>query len=600
MKAHLFWKRAVLALSLGLLCQTAQAFTNMATGVAGGIGIAADPSGSAVYYVEFGGALKRIRLTPPGCTAATPCPIDTVASGFSHPEDVALDTVHNLAYVTTRDDPGTTGALWSVDLTTGVRTLIAFNLGAPQQIVLDVPTNSAYIVGFDIGRLWKVQLDTGSKTTLMSGLGHPVGVAVTADRARAYVTEQSPSRLALIDLATHTRISNVATGLTSPFFLQWTDPAQTALFLVQRDPVNNVLRFDVPSSIIAPVITGLPVRPSAIAVNALAGVAYVATNDFVVRVDLNVLPMAEPVFLAVGNVPSTSIIDGYATTTPGYWYQVKDSPFGGTLNIFGNLSNFKSLGATHYRVKVSKDGGAPTTLTNTWTTGHWNPVTSVFESAPIAPIPGDDRYLIPAEYPTFPQRWSPPFLMMRWPSSVNGMYTFSVEIWQLSGAIWTNLTALLPPAKNQLTLLIDNDPPDVDLLNIYWHNDVAHTSPIPACTIVKNPPFTTNVFDFQLRAYDANGHLLSYTLTGYWGHNLSGTVIPTDSYSSHINADGLHLWRGQFNLIGPLPAGWAAPCNCAYTFFVGAWKRTIDGYSYLSYREAHQSITIDNTGIACP
>jgi len=162
-------RAAVLAAAIGLLAGAAHAFTNIATGLSAAIGVAADPSGTAVYFTEWNtGALKKITLVP-GCTAATPCPVTIVASGFSHPQDVALDVAHNAAYVTTRDDPGTTGALWKVDLTSGTRTLITFNLGAPHQIVLDVPTDSAYIIGFSVGRLWRVDLLTGSKTTVMSG-----------------------------------------------------------------------------------------------------------------------------------------------------------------------------------------------------------------------------------------------------------------------------------------------------------------------------------------------------------------------------------------------------------------------------------------------
>ena len=93
--------------------------------------------------------------------------------------------------------------------------------------------------------------------------------------------------------------------------------------------------------------------------------------------------------LGVGHVPSTSIVDGYATTDPGYFYQVKDSPFGGTLNILGNLSNFKSMCikgvcATHYRVRVAH-GGASKVLGLKWNAYRWNPVTSRYELTPVSP-----------------------------------------------------------------------------------------------------------------------------------------------------------------------------------------------------------------------
>jgi hypothetical protein len=595
------WPQArlsVLIVGLALCARPSLAATtiDLATGVAAGIGVASDPVNSNIYYVEFnGGTLKRIHVNA-GCDLTSPatCPISTVASGFSHPEDVALDVDHGLAYVTTRDDTGTTGALWRVDLGTSSKSLVTFNLGAPSQIALDTPTNSGYVVGFDSGKLWKIDLTTGAKVAMMTGLGHPVGLAITADRTRAYVTEQTPARLSEIDLALHTRIRDVATGLTSPFFLSWTDPAQFALYLVQRDPANNVLRVDLPSSTTTPVITGLPFRPSGIAVNLVAGAAYVATDSKVVKVALATLPMSEPVFLGVGNVPSTKIVDGYATTDPGYFFEVKDSPFGGTLNILGNLSNFKALTATHYRVNVSYEGGAPTPLTLSWNTYHWNTVTSQFDLTPVSPISGDDRYEIPADYPAHAERWYPSFLMMRWPSGSNGNghYTLTVEIFKKTGSTWTDLTSSLT-SGNSLTVLVDNSGFNVDVVAIRQHGS---TTPVVACTIVSSG---VSKFDMEITAYDPNQHFLSYTLTALWGHNGSATVA-SDTYApSHVDAEGPHLWSGVINTWVP-PAGWQAQCNCAHTFYLDAWKRTIDGYNYLLHGAAHQSITINNTGTTCP
>ena len=591
------WLAAVACIAL-MASPAHAAMNTVVAGVGAGIGIAADPSGNSVYYVEWGaGNLKRIDLAP-GCDTAPPgtCAVATVMSGLSHPQDVALDPAHNAAYVTTRDDLGTTGKLWRIDLTTSVATLVTFNLGAPHQIALDVATNTAYVVGFDSGRLWRIDLATGSKTTVVSGLGHPVGLAITADRTTAYVTEQTPPRLSRIDLATGTR-TTVTGGLTSPFYLHWTDAAQTTLLLVQRDPANNVQRVDIPTSAIAPAITGLPSRPSAIALNAAGGAAYVATNDTITRVDLADLPIGEPVFIAVGNVPSTKIVDGYATTDPGYFLQVKDAPFGGTLNILGNLSNFRSLGATHYRVNVSKDGAPPQALDLSWNAYRWNPVTSEYELTGVGPIPGDTRYAIPVEYPTAPHRWIPAFLMMQWPSGDNGLYTFSVEIFAQTGpATFTDLTFTLPAAKNSLTLKVDNTSPAVDLVSIYQHGSAV---PVAPCQIVSAPVLSPARYDVKITAHDPNGHMYSYGVIALWGDNASGTVIPTETYATHVNEDGPRLWNGEVNLRGPA-AGWAASCNCAHTFIVTAWKRTINGYGRLYWEDSHQSITINNTGVSCP
>ena len=100
-----------------------------------------------------------------------------------------------------------------------------------------------------------------------------------------------------------------------------------------------------------------------------------------------------------------------------------------------------------------------------------------------------------------------------------------------------------------------------------------------------------------MTAFDPNHHLLSYGVTALWGHNGSASVF-SDSYASHVNAEGPHLWSGVTNSWVP-PAGWTAVCNCAHTFYLDVWKRTIDGYNYLLHGTAHQSITINNTGATC-
>jgi len=572
-----------------------QPSVELATGLSAATGVDLDETNNHLYFVEWSaGTLKRMVLTP-GCEAAVPptCATTTVATGFSHPQDVAVDAGLGVGYVTTRDDTGTTGALWRVDLGTGTKSLVTFNLEAPHQIALDPGSNTAYVVGFDGGRLWSIDLTTGVKLTVASGLDHPIGLVVDAGANSAYVTEQgAANRLVEFDLTTGAFVREVVAGLTAPFYLEWTDPAETALYLVERDPANQVQRVDLVNSTASPAATGLPFRPSGAVTSFLRGALYVTTNTKLVRVDLAQLPMGEPVFLGVGHVPSTEIdANGYATTASGYFFRVTHAPFGGTLNILGNLNNFKALGATHYRVLVS-DGGPFTALDRTWNAYRWNPGTSKYELTAVAPLPGDTRYEIPPEYPSAPQRWYPSFLMMRWPSSTNGLYTFQVELWQQSGSDWNDLTHLLPTG-NTMTLRIDNTPPTVDIRDVLR---AGTNTVIAPCEIVSTG---ANLFDFRITAFDTEHHLLSYTLSALWGKNRSA-VITSDSYTAgHVDAEGPYQWSGLPNDRVP-PGGWSATCNCAHTFRLRAWKRTINGYNHILHRDSHQSITINNTGAVCP
>ncbi len=577
---------------LPLITFAAAAQTDLITGVTGAIGGALDEVNSDLYFVDYNaGTLERVALTP-ACEIAAPntCARSVVASGFSQPEDVALDVDHDLAYVTTRVDPGTTGSLWRVDLATGVKTLVTFNLGAPQQIVLDVPAGHAYTVGYDAGQLWRIELATGSKSVMVTGLDHPVGLAITADRATAYVTENGTKlRIAEWEIATGTRIDDTLSGLTAPSFLSWTGPTETGLYFTERNPLRRASWVDLPTKTRFDIALGLPAHPSEMVVNQLTGVAYVTTGPKILRLPMAQLP-SEPVFLGVGHVPWSDIdaTSGYATTAAGYFKQFQDSPFGGTLNIFGNFDNFSAQGgATHYAVEWTH-GAVTTTLKRSWSSYEWNPSISRYELKSVAPIaPGSDLYAIPV----LPSRWYPPFLMMRWPSSGNGLHHFRIKLYRPGG---TGYVEILPGpssgdlsasfvANNYLTLRVDNTPPIVDLKQI-----VQLSSPpdaVGVCSIIDTGP---NSFQFEVTARDPNGHMLSYSLRALWGKNKSESVFQESQPFP---------WNGVLNhSVPPIPpatGGWASKCGCAHTFYLRGWKRTINGYNYILRRDSHQSVTID-------
>lgn len=587
-------------------------------GLSAAVGIAIDESKSQAYFVEFnGGTLKRINLPPRcGIGAAPACSttITTVAAGFSHPEDVQLDLDHGLAYVTTRDTPGTTGALWKVILSTGVKSLVTFNLGAPQQLFLDVPHDRAYTVGYDDKRLRSIDLGTGAKTPILTGLGHPVGLAVTKDKKYAYVAEQDSNQISKIDLTTGIKdLSPVVTGLISPFFLAWTNDAQNALYVVERDPANKVVKVDLVTHTKSDAVTGLPWRPTGIAVGGAGTTLYVTTDSAIVKVDTENMSdlLKEPIFVKVGHVPSTKINnEGYTSDPIEYYFADKHLTFGGTLDIFGNLNKFKALGATYYQVLLE---GVPLNLS--WNMYKWNPVIGEYVLVPVAPDStapnpaAGPKYKIPSEYPADAAWWVPSFLMMRWPSGTNGLNTFSVRIFDAGGADITS-SGFDPGWKNSLTVNIDNTPLEAKILNIcHKGTPGASTDPcypdmeVKACDIVSAG---SNSYYFKITAFDANHHLLNYWLSALWGENKT-EVIYSDSYSAHVNAEGPYLWSGVANFIVPRdvpgsagnPSTWPAKCNCAHTFYLGSWKRTIDGYNYILYGDYHKSVTINNVGVGC-
>jgi hypothetical protein len=300
----------------------------------------------------------------------------------------------------------------------------------------------------------------------------------------------------------------------------------------------------------------------------------------------------EPVFMSVGHVPVTSITDGYADTSdiPNYFFPVKHCPFGGTLNIFGNFTKIKSIVpiAKYYAVKITKDDGSVSHFQNTWTVNKWNTIANAYEPYIMKPLPNTYNYEIPVN----PNLFSPHNWMMRWPTGENGTYTLTIELYKSNGAPIDLTQQQYQEINNKkdLVLYIDNTPPQAVINEIRQKPNTL----IKTCDIIDINP---NLYKFNITAYDANRHLRYYRLTAYWGDNKSKN-IQSDSYTAHI--DDSYPWAGvnhQFVPVGTYPNNYfAADCDCAYTFYLEVWKRTINGYNYILSGSYHKSFTIKNTG----
>jgi DNA-binding beta-propeller fold protein YncE len=524
-----------------------------------------------------------------------------VAPGFNLPSDVAVNAAAGLAYVVTSKEP----ALWKVDLKSKAVTRIAFGFGTSSQIVLAPEINSAYVTDRSLGNLYRVDLSTGATKVLAKGLKLPHGLAVNADRTLAYVVEvaNTGSVISEINLGTGERTRAVGGSRFSSFgFLAWADTSESALYTTEGPLVAKILRMDL-VALAQTEVTNFSVNCapqcepglSGLAVNPSGSGIYVGRGDKVIRLPLKA-PPAQRVFLSVGNVPTTSIDkDGYANTTtdPGSSFKVVDSPFGGTLDIFSNLTLLLSKNANKYKILVVGRNGspvAPVPILASWTAKQWiTPIGQLphFEPKLVAPD-SDGFYSIPSQYrkPETVPLLEPQYLMMRWPTSENGLYKLQIQILNSKGIDITK--KMIPVDQQFLTVLIDNTPPVADLKTIQ-HGGVG----VSPCEIVQTAP---NSFDFGLEASDAGGHLLGYSLRAGWGRNQSETIF-SETYSPlHVSPN--HLWTG---FTGVLPTtGWEAKCNCAHTFTLQVSKRTINGYNYILSSSSYESITINNTGNSCP
>jgi DNA-binding beta-propeller fold protein YncE len=584
--------------------------TQIDSGLVGPTGIVLDETNNHLYYLEFTpGNLKRADLSDPTF------PVDTLATGLPQPKGLALDLARGLAYVTTDNlsgYPSGTGALWKVELSTGISTLITFNMGLPQQLVLDPTKAFGYTVGYNDGRLRRIDLATGVKTAICTSLIKPMGLVITKDEKFAYVSEQGPPRrISKVDLTTGSILATVTTAFSSPpAFLAWADAGETVLYVAERGTPaqRKVSRVDLATYTKNTAIPGadLPGQPSAMAVRGVGTPVYVTMHLQVRAYDLlDLAGMSGPVFKAVGHVPASAITsEGYADTVglmSGYFYQVQHCPFGGTVNIFGNFTNFlasaSAVGevAVYYAV-IKDDGSTATPLSHTWVVSRWDSVEKKDKPFTIAPALDGYKYLIPVETDGayHADLWWYPFWIMRWPTGANGQYTFSIKLYDSTG---TEITP--PPAftsENSLVLKVDNTPPDVKIDEIWQKKCVGPAQEVQPCQIITEPK---NEFYFKITAYDANQHLLNYRLRALWGDNQSDPSIVVDSYSLHVGAAPNYPWAGIFKQLKKETSPWSASMNCAHTFYLTAVKRTIDGYNYILWRHYHKSITIDNVGKLC-
>jgi hypothetical protein len=324
---------------------------------------------------------------------------------------------------------------------------------APQQFFLDETHHAAYVVEYaPSGRLWRVDLNTGAKVAVLSNLQNAVGVVLTADLQTAYISEQTTGadggRVSRFDLGTGAR-QGVVTGLTAPFFLTWLDPDQTTLLVAERDPANRVTAIDVAAGTSHVAASGLPARPSSVAMLTL-GQILVCSDQQIEEVDLSgVFQPTGPLLMGIGFVPFDKITAGGLANTsvdPSYFFQVHNVPFGGTLPLMVNHFRAYNDGARFYRVKV--DG---VVHTDPWTDERWNGVHYVAVTTSTTTVGGASGY-----YRVRPVNelflWMNPSLgdLLSTAGLSNGLHTLVVE--------FVNAGGTLLETSTPLTIRVDNNP----------------------------------------------------------------------------------------------------------------------------------------------
>ena len=373
-------------------------------------------------------------------------PYAVLGTGYTNPEDVKASGDGAHAYVTERSGDLVRVALASANRASA--TVVASGMTAPQQFFLDETHHAAYVVEYGpSGHLWHVDLTSGAKTAVLSGLQNAVGVVLSADLQSAYISEQTTGSVSRFDLATGTRHQIVA-GLTAPFFLTWLDPDQTTLLVAERDPANRVTAIDVAAGTSHVAASGLPNRPSSVAMLTL-GQILVCSDSQIEEVDLSgIFQPAGPLLMGIGFVPFDKITAGGLANTsvdPSYFFQVHNVPFAGTLPLMINHFRAYNDGARFYRVKV--DG---VVHTDPWTDEKWNGVHYVAVTTSTQTVGGAGGY-----YRVRPINelflWMNPSLgdLLSTLGLSNGLHTIVVE--------FVNAGGTLLETSTPLTIRVDNN-----------------------------------------------------------------------------------------------------------------------------------------------
>jgi sugar lactone lactonase YvrE len=555
--------------------------TTVFSGLDGAVGCDYLLSKNQLILVEFDGDIDLINLSNNSH--------QIIGTGYQNLEDIKISRDGLHAYVTERQ-----GNLLRVDLAHPNRasaTVVSSGMTAPHQIFLDEDRRLAYVVEFaPSGRILRIDLNSATPATnhtpIASGLRSAVGLLMSADREFAYVSEQTGGAITRIRLSTGNR-QTLVSGLVQPFFLTWLGDNETTILTTERDPANKVVLIDLTQTPATRTeIATVPTRPSSVVVVGPDQV-YVCSDQVVSRLSLTGYGPTAPIFMGIGHVPASKIgATGMATTDPGYFFQVVDAPFGGSLPIMINhVAARDTLHAAHYRILV--DGvELPVTPFNDY---RWNSGTSQFVLVPNPQPPGP-FYTVRAAGEVWYNPWLGAFVDSTKLS--NGLHTIAVRLFNAANVEIGHVTDVGRFVK----VLIDNGLPIASIDRIL-HNGVE----VPVCAIEH---LGTDNWTFQITARDPEKHLKNWSLWAVWGDNKSKGV----AFGAYVhNVAG--TWEGlppdpntvpnASSAPPPLTVPWHAfspgdtsSTNCAHTFFLGVWDRVIDGWNYIHYSDYHKSITI--------
>jgi len=507
----------------------------------------------------------------------------TLGTGYNAPADIELsnDGIH--AYVT--EEPGTLLRLSLTNLNRSAATVVASGFNGIDQVALDETHGYAYVCEFTAGQIQRVTLATGVKKVVAS-IASPRGVLVTSDGLFIYVSSDGGT-IDRVDFATGITIT-VASGLNGPRHLTWADAGESVILFPQPNPTGTVLKADLTTTPATVTAIAGPTAAAPYSVTVLSPNQILITSATTIgEVDLaaSLISAAGPILLGIGFVPNslTYLPSGFADTTsdPTYFFQVKDSPFGGTLPLMINWQSARALKASFYQVFING-----VMVTSPFADYLWSTTLNVFELQTTVPVSG--YYPLRSAGQIWLNNWLG--LLLDTTSQPNALSTISVKLFSAESAS-SEIGHDTDPGRFA-ALMIDNTQPTADIEQILQQPG---NVPINTCAIVTTGAPT---FTFEVTA-SAPAHLLAWSLTAYWGDNQS-KAVSSDVYANHVTPSRIWVGITDVAVPPPGPTPWNATVtgdptstHCAHTFFLYAWDRVINGWGYIHGPASYsKSITI--------
>jgi hypothetical protein len=507
----------------------------------------------------------------------------TLGTGYNAPSDIELsiDGIH--AYVT--ENPGTLLRLSLTNLNRAAATVVASGFNGIDQVALDETHGYAYVAEFTAGQIQRVTLATHAKKVVAS-IFSPRGVLVTSDGRFIYASSDSGT-IVRFDLATNTSLT-IASGLKGPCHLTWADAGESVILVPVTNPTGTVFAINLTTTPATVTAIAGPTAASPYSVNVLSPNQILITSATIIgEVDLaaSLISASGPILLGIGFVPADTVHlpSGFADTTmdPTYFFQVKDCPFGGTLPLMINWQSARALGANFYQVFING-----VMVTSPFSDYLWSTALNEFELQTTVPVGG--YYLLRSPGQIWLNNWLG--LLLNTTGQPNALNTIAVKLFSAQSA--ASEKGHDTDAGRHAAVMIDNTLPTANIEQILQQPG---NVPVNTCAIVTTGAPT---FTFEVTA-SAPAHLLSWSLTAYWGDNKS-IGVSSDTYANHVTPS--RIWTGitDTNVPPPGPTPWNATVtgdptstHCAHSFFLYAWDRVINGWGFIHGPASYQkSITI--------